>query len=213
MSVSQVSPAKTPSVVAQQALQISDVIKAAVIDVIGNDVGMEDPLMAAGLDSLVATELATTISSKVGVRLSSTLAFDHPTISLITAHVISKMASLQVDVDLSASAVLPSYSEKQSTAKVGIRAISGSLSGIAVDQVQTVPLKRWDIENIEARYAVKSRMGNVISDVEMFDPKLFGIHAIDTRYVFGTLALRSMTRIAIIYNDTIRNFISMRYIF
>jgi 3-oxoacyl-(acyl-carrier-protein) synthase/acyl carrier protein/predicted aconitase with swiveling domain len=177
MSVSQVSPAKTPSVVAHQALQISDVIKAAVIDVIGNDVGMEDPLMAAGLDSLVATELATTISSKVGVRLSSTLAFDHPTISLITAHVISKMASLQVDVDLSASAVLPSYSEKQSTAKVGIRAISGSLSGVAVDQVQTVPLKRWDIENIEARYAVKSRMGNVISDVEMFDPKLFGIHA------------------------------------
>ncbi len=58
----------------------------AVERVMGAKVGADDPLMAAGIDSLGAVELRDALQETLGVQLPSTLLFDYPTISAIATH-------------------------------------------------------------------------------------------------------------------------------
>lgn len=47
---------------------------------IGTTIAADAPLMSAGLDSIGATEFATSIGERLSTELSQTLLFDHPSL-------------------------------------------------------------------------------------------------------------------------------------
>ncbi len=51
-------------------------------DVMGADVAPDQPLMSAGLDSLGAVELRNAVSTRFGITVPATVAFDHPTLQV-----------------------------------------------------------------------------------------------------------------------------------
>ncbi len=53
---------------------------------------MHQPLAEAGLDSLGALELRSALGARFGVELPATLAFDHPTIAALGAHLAAALA-------------------------------------------------------------------------------------------------------------------------
>ena len=60
--------------------ELQTTVALSVSEVLGTDVSTDTPLMAAGVDSLGATELQRTLSEAFGVELPATLLFDHPSI-------------------------------------------------------------------------------------------------------------------------------------
>ena len=67
-------------------------VQEAVASVLGASVGLEDPLMAAGLDSLGSVELKNALEKRAGIELPSTLVFDYPTVSALAAYLTDKLA-------------------------------------------------------------------------------------------------------------------------
>ena len=59
----------------------------------GKAVDSTAPLMAAGLDSLAAVELRNAVSSKFGVNLPATLAFDYPTLEALSTFIAASLGS------------------------------------------------------------------------------------------------------------------------
>merc|ERR1719396_175646 len=61
--------------------QVQTYLTGVVGDVLGREVGGDEPLLDAGLDSLGAVELHNTVQQSMGVELPTTLVFDYPNIS------------------------------------------------------------------------------------------------------------------------------------
>lgn len=59
---------------------------------VGRTVGAEEPLLAAGLDSLLAVELRTELAATTGLELPLMLAFDYPTPEALAACILELMA-------------------------------------------------------------------------------------------------------------------------
>ena len=58
-------------------------MRLAVQETLGFEVDMNTPLMSAGIDSLQATELITSLADRLGTELEPTVLFDHPTIDTL----------------------------------------------------------------------------------------------------------------------------------
>ena len=70
---------------------------AAVQSVLGADIGVDEPLMDAGLDSLGAVELKNAIAAEVGVELPVTAAFYYPSVAAIASYLASHVAAVDGD--------------------------------------------------------------------------------------------------------------------
>ena len=133
--------------------------------VLGADVGIDDPLMAAGLDSLGATELRNALQRATGVPLPATVVFDHPTVAALTTHIVTLLASLALPVGGRAEVVdreraLPLPRSLSTGLKAAAECLavmasdmrlpcSGAMTLRAVDASATVPLQRWDVEFLQ----------------------------------------------------------------
>ena len=60
---------------------------------LGTVVDVNAPLMAAGLDSLSVAELVNALSAALGVEMSATELFDHPTLDSIVTSLLAESAS------------------------------------------------------------------------------------------------------------------------
>ncbi|MFJ9611924.1 beta-ketoacyl reductase, partial [Kitasatospora sp. NPDC101176] len=73
-----------------------DLVGAAVAEVLGHPANRPVPaergLLDLGLDSLTAVELRNRLSAETGLRLPTTLLFDHPTASALAAHLHGELA-------------------------------------------------------------------------------------------------------------------------
>lgn len=138
--------------------------------VLGGSVGPDEPLMAAGLDSLGAVELRNSLERATGLSLPSTLVFDYPTEAAISMYIaaqyaISAPASAAKDTLRVASPSMV-LSEVQSIRPDGMEATSRRYGAVAVtaselrapqdavaqltaaDSSSLVPPQRWDIDHL-----------------------------------------------------------------
>jgi acyl transferase domain-containing protein/NADPH:quinone reductase-like Zn-dependent oxidoreductase/acyl carrier protein len=169
-------------------------------EVLGDD-SLEDfsmPLMDMGLDSLAAVEFRNRVQSSFdGVRLSSTVMFDYPTVAYLTEFILSQFAPEEED---GGGAALGDAAGglKDPMAMIGI---SGRYPGMrhtndisefwtalcsGNDPVTEVPLERFDInalydEDRAAPGKVYVRNGAFIPGIEEFDMQFFGIGDVEAR--------------------------------
>jgi len=164
-------------------------------------IGLDEPLMEAGLDSLAAIELVSQLSQSLGdgVVLSATALFDQPTVSQLAAHIGSllcweepaKPRAVQLVVVpqgglvqdklmvAGAGCVLPGASNNS--------AKFWCLLSNAADPICGVPSGRWD----ERQYAESSEQvsgskcyvqcGGFVSGLEGFDNTHFRISASEAK--------------------------------
>jgi acyl carrier protein len=62
-------------------------------------VAPDEPLMAAGLDSLGAVELRNALEGRLGLQLPGTLVFDYPSRAALSQYIGSRLAASGVSVD------------------------------------------------------------------------------------------------------------------
>ncbi|MED6308004.1 MAG: beta-ketoacyl reductase, partial [Planctomycetota bacterium] len=60
-------------------VSIEKIVRSSIAEIIGDSFSMQEPLMAAGIDSLSASELQHLLQSKTGMKVPATLIFDYPT--------------------------------------------------------------------------------------------------------------------------------------
>jgi acyl carrier protein len=158
------------------AAQVQEAVKAT----LGGEVDPEQPLMAAGLDSLSSVEFRNALEGRLGMDLPSTLVFDYPTVTAMSAFLATKVQTVP---DLQAEEALGDeeyedgsgsewggelYSPTASTRVGGYaaHALQGAvlLSGMVIrspqdalealhpsDAVGLVPISRWDPDAHQSR--------------------------------------------------------------
>ena len=124
--------------------------------VLGSAVGADEPLMAAGLDSLGATELQQSLADCLGLELPSTLVFDYPTVNAMAEFLAGRLAPAGAAAAGPAAAALlpasalagPAGGAGWAVAMVGA-AGHGELAGrrLAGDASGRVPYARWDADS------------------------------------------------------------------
>ena len=197
-----VSDNNSPETVTLSRDALLQQIAAAVDTVIGHAIGHDEPLMAAGLDSLGTVELRNTLESKLGLQLPATLVFDYPTVSALADLLYPKLAvatavaAVEQQLEVSHShetgsmpvpttslKLVPQQGAGQGPALVAmtamvVRASQDAVSSIlGTDAVELIPLERWDVDLglSTAAGSVPARCGAFLCDVDMFDASMFGM--------------------------------------
>jgi acyl carrier protein len=188
--------------VSERAAQLEAMVLEHVANVSQQlDVGLDEPLMDAGLDSLAAIELVSQLSQSLGdgVVLSVTALFDSPTVSQLAAHIGSLLCweepaeAHTVQLTVSQGRRLGQESLAVASAGCVLPGTSGNsakfwcLLSNAVDPICGVPSGRWD----ERHYAESSEQvadskcyvqcGGFVAGLEGFDNTHFRISASEAK--------------------------------
>lgn len=75
---------------AADAIAVLQKVQECVVQVMGKEVSLGQPLMEAGLDSLSAVELRTALATSFNIDLPATVVFDYPTVSSLSAFITSQ---------------------------------------------------------------------------------------------------------------------------
>ena len=166
--------------------EVSTMLRALV----GSEVGLDEPLMDAGLDSLGAVEFKNAVEGRMGVELSATVVFDYPTISALASYITRKIeASLPSPGGKAADvAVAPLALEARVPGFLGAKILStsaitasGDLEAEMLDGVAAAPMERWDQSPWElllgdGTYPGASFGAFVAEPSVAFDEAVFGIN-------------------------------------
>ena len=162
------------------------VVRAEVESVVANILGVDAidpdaPLVATGLDSLGAVELANRLSDGFGAAFPSTLAYDHPTVAAVADRVAAALGVRGHTMDgteergLSrpeSSVVEPLVSD---VSRGGERSVflsdAAGRAARARDEISVVPETRWNVD-ADAR-AYHPRFGRFLDDIDAFDASVF----------------------------------------
>ena len=158
----------------------------------GDELSLSTPIMEAGFDSLSVAELAVRLSHSVGIEVSSTLAFDHPTPRAIAAYLLEKITPTPFGVD----DPNVGHSEPYLRLQVHVhprgqasRWPGGSLSVSEFwdllkpsgDAINAIPRRRWvlhdavDVESCSDEVVSCLAYGGFIRGAQWFDSSRFGI--------------------------------------
>jgi len=154
-------------------------VMGSVRAILGADVGINEPLIDAGLDSLGAVELRDAVNAAVDMELPSTVVFDYPSVSAMTSYIVSQMHP-EEEADESSLIVHPAATRSAQRELLGVVGSSshtprGALNaGVAVDAPTRVPLERWCLDGSDDSQA-QARFGSFVADADMFDSDLFNV--------------------------------------
>ncbi len=163
--------------------------------------GEDQPLMAAGLDSLGSMEFVAVLSQRLHIPLRTTLPFDHPTAVAVADHILSLLAASDSTSSSHPNMLPPVLSaelQRRSTGAPKVRAVgimeavsqplvqpgfgeaAAKLPGWSADDaIGGVPHQRWDMDatgdSVGAMPA--ARFGAFMAGVELFDGAAFSMSA------------------------------------
>merc|ERR1719174_2870093 len=161
--------------------QVRDHLKSVLCGVIGHDVQSSEPLMAAGLDSLGATEISNILNDRFGFEVSSTFVIDYPTIDMMVESIMDTMTA----ENLLSSPVpeIPNSLSYFAVASIdsdfaqGLLAFGEFRDIPAAESVKFVPIERWDHWHLDHSNQnlsdVPVRFACFLDDVGNFDPSAF----------------------------------------
>ena len=176
-------PAEVPA-------QLAAVVREVVAEILGHReadaLDAEQGFSEQGLDSLMAVQLRNRLQAELGIQLAKTIAFDHPNLNRLTAHLLARVfnreeaqvaptrmsRSAEAIAIVGAACRLPGGIEDlQEYWKLLARA------GIAITEV---PPDRWQAadfydENPEAANRTYTKHGGFLRDVQTFDAAYFRI--------------------------------------
>lgn len=159
---------------------------------------------AGGLDSLGAVEYVNLVGRRLNLQLPSTLIFDYPTASSVTAFLSTKLAArratavaaptaaaARVPKTVAAPATLPPAASATVSIKgtllwplMAANASSAAVPNLALpqqDAIQAVPAARWNPDEPRGLAAdlvsafAATRFGAFLQDVDQFDSAAFGL--------------------------------------
>ena len=173
----------------ESATSVQAVIMALATRMLGSDsIGEDEPLMAAGLDSLGATELVQSLQTAFDVSLPATMVFDYPTVAamatFISQHVMQ--GAKQADVPQTRAVALHSSPvEGRASHMAVIAGVAGDHKLLqqwtSRDAITRVPHSRWDTSQQAKSTGMSATLapqfGGFLNNVDQFDSALFGIMA------------------------------------
>ena len=150
--------------------------------ILGSAVGLDEPLMAAGLDSLGAVELKGAIEKVMGLDLPATFVFNYPTVSSMV-HFCVEASPMQHEEEVGAAPNLEEVSQGRHVdgpvlCSVGALLVPVKLDsfttdcGTSCDTVKAAPPARW---SSAAGDGDLQRFCSFLDGVELFDNSLFKI--------------------------------------
>jgi len=149
------------------------------------DVDARRPFGDLALDSLQTAEIVVDLEEWLDRELPDTVAWDHPTIELLSEHLAGGEPAAAPPVPASVAPV----DRREPIAIIGMACRFPGAAGVeeywqllrgGVDAVSEVPPERWDAHALydsdrTAPGKVNSRRGGFLQDVAGFDPGFFGI--------------------------------------
>ncbi|XYI03831.1 type I polyketide synthase [Sorangium sp. So ce1128] len=176
---------------AQQA-EIEAVVRSEVAQALslpsGGDLLADRPLRELGFDSLMAVELRSALSKRLGRPLPATLAFDHPTVQALSRYLLDKVRPAEPPAAEAPAAARAAQGEPIAVVGIGCRYPGGArdpesfwqLLEQGIDAIREVPRARWDVEayydpDPDAAGRMSTRWGGFLDGVDRFDASFFGI--------------------------------------
>ncbi len=178
----------------ERAGVLLDAVSGEIARILGHasssTIGRERSLSELGFDSLMAVELRNSLNELTGLRLPTTLVFDYPTPSALSAYLLGEIlhGSASANTELALSSTLPT---DEPIAIVGMSCrYPGGVSSPSelwdlvmgeVDAVSPFPEDRgWDLRTLydpdaETPGTTYACEGGFIEDPGGFDPAFFGI--------------------------------------
>ncbi|MFG2357986.1 SDR family NAD(P)-dependent oxidoreductase, partial [Streptomyces sp. NPDC048521] len=161
------------------ALDLVRTQAAGVLDLAGAEqVGTEQPFADLGFDSLTALELRNRLGTATGLRLPTTLVFDHPTPAALAGFVLAEAGDLTTGPAPTAPATEVTEDEPIAIVGMACRYPGGvstpeqlwDLVAAGRDAISAFPTDRgWDLGTLPVG------LGGFLADVADFDPGFFGI--------------------------------------
>ena len=152
------------------------VVRSVVLDMLGEKhIDDDAPLMSVGLTSARAIQLAHKLATALGIDVPTTLAFDHPTLRLISKHFSSRsMETVPINEPVVNER---KYERVFLVASAGCAPDSADhgIFPIGGDAVRSVPKTRWDTCDVNNQGALLCGFGAFVHNAAMFDSTLFNV--------------------------------------
>ena len=184
--------------------KVREILHRVVEDVLGSSVGPDDPLMEAGLDSMAAVELHSSLQHMVGVSLPATLVFDYGSVramALFVTEVVSEEAAsipcLVPDPEVlsGGGAHATAAWGPAALSAGGVRPVGVSSSNFRTGQESREVLEVMSIDGVQ-RYlrndwespgwtpgSQGAYFGRLLDGVEWFDPAAFQLSGSESKWM------------------------------
>ena len=172
--------------------KVLELVRGEVAAVLGRkratDVAVDGSLKDEGLDSLMAVDLRNRLSSRCGLSLPSTLAFDYPTVAEVSAYLLQRLVPDLKKSEQVSAAVGGASDEPIALVAMACRTPGGAVDpegywkilNEGLDAIEPWPERLGDLDELydpdpDAPGKSYAQEGGFVRDAEWFDAPFFGI--------------------------------------